>query len=67
MMKMLKSRVSIPSWAAGDFISSPEGLAQMEIAALSSPPDMTRDCTFLEGATPDEKAGQLADVFKSLR
>jgi electron transfer flavoprotein beta subunit len=67
MMKMLKSRVSIPSWSAEDFISSPEGLAQMEIVALATPPDMSRDCIFFEGATPDEKAGQLADVFKSLR
>ena len=67
MMKMLKSRVSIPSWSAEDFISSPEGLAQMEIVSLETPPDMSRDCTFFEGATPDEKAGQLADVFKSLR
>ena len=68
MMKMLKSRVSIPSWSADDFISSPEGLlSQMEIVALSSPPDMSRDCTFLDGATPDEKAEKLANLFQSLQ
>lgn len=67
MMKMLRSRVSIPSWSAGDFISSAEELAKMEIVALSSPPDMSRDCTIFEGATVDEKAEQLADVFKSLQ
>lgn len=67
MMKMLRSRVSIPIWSVDDFVSSPEGLAQMEIVELSSPPDMSRDCTFLDGATPDEKADQLAAVFKSLR
>jgi electron transfer flavoprotein beta subunit len=66
MMKMLRSRVSIPSWSIEDFITSPEGLADMEIVALSTPPDMSRDCTFLEGATPDEQAEQLVDVFKSL-
>lgn len=67
MMKMLKSRASIPSWNSGDFISSSESLEKMEIVELSSPPDMSRDCTFLDGATPDEKADQLAAVFKSLR
>jgi electron transfer flavoprotein beta subunit len=67
MMKMLKSRVSIPSWSAEDFISSPEDLSQLELVALSSPPDMSRDCTFLDGATPDEKAEKLADVFQSLQ
>jgi electron transfer flavoprotein beta subunit len=67
MMKMLRSRASIPTWSAEDFVSSPEGLSPMEIVELSSPPDMSRDCTFLDGATPDEKAAQLADVFKALR
>ena len=67
MMKMLRSRISIPTWSAEDFISSPEGLSQMEIVALSSPPDMSRDCTFIDGATPDEKAEKLAEVFNSLR
>ena len=67
MMKMLRSRVSIPSWSSEDFVSSPEGLVPMEIVELSSPPDMSRDCRFLDGATPDEKAGRLAEVFKSLR
>jgi electron transfer flavoprotein beta subunit len=67
MMKMLRSRISIPSWSSEDFISSPEELEKMEIVALSSPPDMSRDCEFLDGATPDEKAEKLAAVFKSLR
>ena len=67
MMKLLRSRVSIPTWTAEDFISSPDGLSKMEIVELSKPPDMSRDCTFIEGATPEEKAGQLAEVFKTLR
>ena len=67
MMKLLRSRVSIPTWSAEDFISSPDGLSQMEIVEMSKPPDMSRDCTFLEGATPDEEAAQLAAVFKSLQ
>ena len=67
MMKMLKSRASIPSWRSEDFISSLEGLEKMEFVELSSPPDMSRDCEFLDGATPDEKAEKLAAVFKTLR
>ncbi len=67
MMKMLKSRASIPSWRSEDFISSLEELERMEIVKLSSPPDMGRDCKFLDGATPDEKAEKLAAVFQTLR
>jgi electron transfer flavoprotein beta subunit len=67
MMKLLKSRVSIPSWSSGDFVSAPEGLNKMEIIELSSPPDMSRDCQILEGASPEEKADKLAAVFKGLQ
>jgi len=28
---------------------------------------MRRECVFIEGASPDEKAGKLASVFKELR
>jgi electron transfer flavoprotein beta subunit len=38
----------------------------MGIAALSSPPDMGRDCQFLEGSV-DDQAEKLAEVFMSLR
>jgi len=34
---------------------------------LCPPPDMKRDCVFIEGASADEKAGKLASVFKGLR
>jgi electron transfer flavoprotein beta subunit len=67
MIKMLRSRVSIPTWSSEDFVSAHEGLKKMEIIELSSPPDMSRDCEFLDGATPDEIAEKLAAVFKALR
>ena len=66
MMKMIKSRTFIPSWSNADFVSTPEMLKNMEIQELSSPPDMGRDCQFMEG-TPDELAEKLAAVFESLR
>ncbi|NQT55305.1 MAG: electron transfer flavoprotein subunit beta/FixA family protein [Desulfobacteraceae bacterium] len=66
MMKMIKSRTFIPSWSNQDFGVTKEKLEKMGIAALSSPPDMGRNCQFIEG-TPDELAEKLAAVFKSLR
>ena len=66
MMKMLKTARSIPSWSSEDFGVTLETLEKMGIMALSSPPDMGRDCQFIEG-TPDEQAEKLADVFKALR
>jgi electron transfer flavoprotein beta subunit len=65
MMKMLRGARSIPSWISEDFVSAEEELQEMVIVELSSPPDMRRDCEFIEG-TPDEKADKLAAVFKSL-
>jgi len=67
MMKMLRKARSIPSWSSEDFVSAHEGLKKMEIAELSSPPDMSRDCEFLDGATADEVADKLGDVFKALK
>jgi len=66
MMKMLRGAGSIPSWSAQDLDLSEGVLRKMEIVELSSPPDMRRDCQFLEG-TPDEQAEKLAEVFKALR
>jgi electron transfer flavoprotein beta subunit len=67
MLKMLRGVASIPSWNSDDFVSVREELQKMGIVELSSPPDMRRDCEFLDGMTPDEKAEKLAAVFKSLR
>lgn len=66
MLKMLRGVGSIPSWSAEDLGVSLETLEKMGIMALSSPPNMGRDCQFIEG-TPDEIADKLAAVFKSLR
>jgi electron transfer flavoprotein beta subunit len=67
MMKMFRKTASIPSWSGGDFVSSQEVLQKMSIAELSSPPDMRRNCEFLDGATPEEKGHKLAFVFRDLR
>lgn len=65
MLLMLKQSASIPTWNGGDLGMQPEKLKKLEIIELSSPPDMRRDCQFIEG-TPEEQAEKLASVFKAL-
>ena len=66
MLKMMRGARSIPSWSAEDLGVAPEALQKMGITALSSPPDMGRDCQVIEGS-PDEQAEKLAAVFQGLR
>ncbi len=66
MMQMMRKARSIPSWSSDDFLSDKGSLMRMDIVEISSPPDMSRDCEFIEGA-PEEKAQKLADIFKSLQ
>jgi len=66
MLKMMRGSRSIPSWSAGDLNVTTEALQKMGIAELSSPPDMGRDCQFIEGS-PDDQAEKLAEVFQALR
>ncbi|MBW2094438.1 MAG: electron transfer flavoprotein subunit beta/FixA family protein [Deltaproteobacteria bacterium] len=67
MLKMLRGASSIPSWSSEDFVSAKEELHKMGIVELSSPPDMRRNCEFLDGVTPEEKADKLVAVFDTLR
>jgi len=66
MLKMMRGARSIPSWDAEEIGVSSDALQKMGIAALSSPPDMGRDCQFIEGS-PDDQAEKLAEVFMALR
>ena len=66
MLKMMRGARSIPSWSAEDLGITREALQKMGIAALSSPPDMGRDCQLIEGS-PDEQVEKLAAVFQGLR
>jgi electron transfer flavoprotein beta subunit len=66
MLKMIQGARSIPSWGVGEIGVAPETLQRMSITALSSPPDMGRDCEVLEGSA-EEKAEKLAAVFMGLK
>ena len=66
MLKMMRGAGSIPSWDGQEIGVSADALQKMGIAALSSPPDMGRDCQFLEGSV-DDMAAKLAEVFMGLK
>ena len=65
MLKMMRGG-NIPSWDADEIGIASDAIETMKIVSLATPPDMTRDCQYLEGA-PDEQAAALAEVFLSLR
>ncbi len=65
MLKMMRGG-DIPAWTAEEIGVSDDAIEKMNIASLTTPPDMTRDCQFLEGS-PDQQAAALVDVFVSLR
>jgi electron transfer flavoprotein beta subunit len=67
MMALLKRPMTIPKWGTKQLGLSAEALKPVQLTELCPPPDMRRECVFIEGASPDEKAGKLADVFKGLR
>jgi electron transfer flavoprotein beta subunit len=67
MMALLKRPMTIPKWGTKHLDLKAEALKPVQLAELCPPPDMKRDCVFIEGASPDEKAGKLATVFKELR
>ena len=66
MLKMMRGARKIPTWNADDMGVDTGGLRKMGIETLSSPPDMGRDCRFIEGS-PDEQGEALAEVFMTLR
>jgi len=66
MLKMMRGARKIPTWNAEDIGVNADALQKMGIAALSSPPDMGRDCQIFEGSV-DDQAEKLAAVFQALR
>jgi len=67
MMALLRRPMTIPKWGTKQLDLSVEALRPVQLTELCPPPDMRRDCMFMEGASPDEKAAKLAAVFKELR
>jgi electron transfer flavoprotein beta subunit len=67
MLMLLKRPMPIPKWGMKELGISAETLKGVQLAELCPPPDMRRECVIIEGASPEEKAGKLATVFKELR
>lgn len=65
MLKMMRGG-DIPSWSGEDVDIPGDAIGVMDIASLSTPPDMTRECTYLEGPV-SKQAEDLAAVFRSLQ
>jgi len=66
MLGLLKRPMTIPKWGTKDLIDNVEKLSKLQLVEMATPPDMRRACLFIEGSTPQEKAGKLAAVFKEL-
>jgi electron transfer flavoprotein beta subunit len=67
MMALLRRPMTIPKWGTKQLDLKAEALRPIRLMELCPPPDMRRECVFIEGASADEKAGKLASVFKELR
>jgi electron transfer flavoprotein beta subunit len=67
MLALLRRPMPIPKWNMRDLATDGETLKKLQLLELSAPPDMRRECIFIEGTSPEEKADKLAAVFKALR
>jgi electron transfer flavoprotein beta subunit len=63
-MILLSRRQRIEKWKAGDIEMGSEKAKKMGLMYLIPPPDLTRECKFIEGASPEEKGQNLAIILK---
>jgi electron transfer flavoprotein beta subunit len=66
MLGLIRKPIRIPKWGMSALSADGEMLKNVQMVELSPPPDMGRDCVFIEGASPEETAEKLAAVFKEL-
>jgi len=65
LKKIIEARKQpIEVWNAENLEIAPEKLKKIEMMELSPPPDMKRECHFIEGDSPEEKGGNLATTLK---
>jgi electron transfer flavoprotein beta subunit len=62
--RMLAYKQPITVWSIEDVEIEPEKLAGIELVELLPPPDMGRECLFIEGDSPEEKGEKLAAILK---
>lgn len=66
ILAMLRKRIPIKKWDADNIGVDKSRLVKLEIQEILPPPDMRRDCVFIDGETPKEKAEKLAITIKEL-
>lgn len=66
ILGLIRKPIRIPKWGAKQLVENTEMLKKVHMTELSPPPDMGRDCSFIEGASPEETAEKLASVFREL-
>ncbi|MFH2045124.1 MAG: electron transfer flavoprotein subunit beta/FixA family protein [Pseudomonadota bacterium] len=63
-MRIAAYKQPITVWSAEDIGVDSGKLVQIDMAALLPPPDMGRDCQFIEGDSPEEQGKNLASILK---
>lgn len=66
ILGLIKKPIRIPKWGAKVLVEDPGMLKKLQMVELMPPPDMGRDCSFIEGASPEETAEKLAAIFREL-
>ncbi|MEW5909238.1 MAG: electron transfer flavoprotein subunit beta/FixA family protein [Thermodesulfobacteriota bacterium] len=66
ILGLLKRPVPIPKWGMKDLIPGSGILNKLHLVELMPPPDMKRNCVFVEGTSIQEKADRLAAIIKEL-
>jgi electron transfer flavoprotein beta subunit len=67
MLGLLRRPMPIPKWGTKDLAVNHEAIKSLHMVELSPPPNMKRECVFIEGSSHGEKADKLAAIFKELR
>jgi len=64
ILAMLKKRIPMKKMSAKDLGLETEKVSKLELVELQPPPDMRRQCVFIEGVNLEEKAQKLAQIIK---
>lgn len=66
ILGLIRKPMRIPKWGAKDLVSDIAKIKKVQMIELSPPPDMGRECVFIEGESPEEIAENLASVFRAI-
>lgn len=61
--KLMSAKQPVTEWTAQDLGVDVRKLQKLQITALTAPPDMSRQCRFTEGDSPEQMGEKLAEVL----